>query len=69
MNDYYLLLLNSTSGKMFPSSAQFIIGSTTNFRATTNTSAPTVTVSGGLNPTDVFATTLPPNANGVAQPG
>lgn len=68
-NDYYLLFLNSTSGNMFASSQQFSIGSTANSSATTNPNVPTVTVSGAPNPTDVFATTFPPNSNGVARPG
>ena len=54
---------------MYASSAKFSIGSTANATATTDASAATVTVSGGPNPTDVFATTFPPNANGVARPG
>ncbi|EKM52234.1 uncharacterized protein PHACADRAFT_260468 [Phanerochaete carnosa HHB-10118-sp] len=68
-NDYYLLFLNSTSGNMFATSSKFSIGSTTNSSATTATSAPTVTVSGSPNPTAVFATTFPPNSNGVVTPG
>ena len=68
-DDYFLLFLNSTSGTMFASSQKFSIGATANARATTNPNVPTVTVSGSPNPTAVFATTFPPNANGVAVPG
>jgi len=68
-DDYYLLFLNSTSGNMFATSAKFSIGSTANSSAATASGAATVTVSGTPNPTAVFATTFPPNANGVAMPG
>ena len=46
-----------------------LFGATENASATTDPSVPTVTVSGAPNPTAVFATTFPPNANGVAAPG
>ncbi|GJE97022.1 hypothetical protein PsYK624_132320 [Phanerochaete sordida] len=68
-DDYYLLFLNSTSGNMFATSTKFSIGSQANTSATTDSSVATVTVSGSPNPTAVFATTFPPNANGVLAPG
>ncbi|CAL1698612.1 unnamed protein product [Somion occarium] len=70
-DDYYLLFLNSTSGVMFTTSSRFSIGdSSSNATATEpDSSAPTVTISGGPNPLNDFATTFPPSANGVAMPG
>lgn len=68
-DDYYLLFLNSTSGNMFGTSTKFSIGSSSNGTSTTNPSVPTVTISGAPNPTQLFATTFPPNSNGVARPG
>ncbi|KAI0058761.1 hypothetical protein BV25DRAFT_1829753 [Artomyces pyxidatus] len=67
-DDYFLLFLNSTHGVMYGNSQQFSIAAT----GTNNASAPqpdgskpTVTVSGGPNPTAVFATTFPPSSNGA----
>ena len=68
-DDYYLLFLNSTIGTMYATSPRFSIGDSSNGTQTTNPSLPTVTVSGGPNPTNVFATTFPASANGVAVPG
>ncbi|KAH9851209.1 hypothetical protein C2E23DRAFT_860685 [Lenzites betulinus] len=67
--DYFLLFVNSTNGIMYASSQQFAISNTANG----TTPAPvagsaTVTVSGGPNPTAVFATTFPASANGVGLP-
>lgn len=67
-DDYYLIFLNSTSGNLFGSSSKFSIGSTAN-GTSTSPSAATVTVSGSPYPTQLFATTFPPNANAVASPG
>ncbi|KAI0369542.1 hypothetical protein BV20DRAFT_946060, partial [Pilatotrama ljubarskyi] len=68
-DDYYLLFLNSTHGVMYASSQRFAIGDANNGTAASPANAPTVTVSGGPNPTAVFATTFPPSANGVSAPG
>ncbi|KAI0341077.1 hypothetical protein BDW22DRAFT_1333005, partial [Trametopsis cervina] len=68
-DDYYIMFLNSISGNIFGSSAKFSIGSTSNGTATTNPSAPTVSISGAPNPTQPFATTFPASVNGVAVPG
>ena len=68
-DDYYVLFLNSTIGTMFGTSSRFSIGDTSNSTATTVASAPTVTVSGAANPTQVFATTFAAIANSVAAPG
>lgn len=61
--------MNSTSGIMFGHSDSFSIGSTANGTTPTNPAAATVTISGIANPTQPFATTFPPNANGVGRPG
>ncbi|KAI0350556.1 hypothetical protein OH77DRAFT_1430894 [Trametes cingulata] len=68
-DDYYLLFLNSTHGVMYASSQRFAIADAANGTAASPANAPTVTVSGGPNPTAVFATTFPPSANGVRAPG
>ncbi|KAI0651023.1 hypothetical protein C8Q79DRAFT_931029 [Trametes meyenii] len=69
-DDYYLLFLNSTHGVMYASSQRFAISDSGNGTAASPVaSAPTVTVSGGPNPTVGFATTFPPSANGVTAPG
>ncbi|KAI0035389.1 hypothetical protein K488DRAFT_43331 [Vararia minispora EC-137] len=62
-DDYYLLFINSTHGVLYASSAQFSIldassASSTNDTSKPNSAQPTVTVSGGPNPTAVFATTF-----------
>ncbi|TFY63169.1 hypothetical protein EVG20_g6429 [Dentipellis fragilis] len=68
-DDYFLLFLNSTHGVMYGNSPQFSIldsSSTANSSNPSPESAkPTVTLSGGPNPTAVFATTFPPSVNGV----
>ena len=66
-DDYYLLFLNSTHGVMYGASQRFAISDTGNGTAPTPAAgAPTVTISGGPNPTVGFATTFPPSANGVS---
>lgn len=66
-DDYYLLFLNSTHGVMYGASQRFSISDTGNGTAPTPAAgAPTVTISGGPNPTVGFATTFPPNPNGVS---
>ncbi|RPD68385.1 hypothetical protein L226DRAFT_540735 [Lentinus tigrinus ALCF2SS1-7] len=66
-DDYYLLFLNSTHGVMYGASQRFAISDSGNGTAPTPAAgAPTVTVSGGPNPTVGFATTFPPSANGVS---
>ncbi|KAI0820147.1 hypothetical protein BC628DRAFT_1331131 [Trametes gibbosa] len=68
-DDYYLLFVNSTNGVMYSSSQQFSIADSANGTAASPiASAATVTVSGGPNPTAVFATTFPPSANGIGLP-
>jgi len=62
-NDYYLLFLNSTHGVLYGSSAQFSILPSSSVSSANGTlkpdaSQPTVTVSGGPNPTALFATTF-----------
>lgn len=54
---------------MYAHSQQFSIAAAGNGTGSSDPKAPTVTVSGGPNPTAVFATTFPPSANGVAVPG
>jgi len=72
-DDYFLLFLNSTHGVMYGSSPKFSIAAAgSGANATSGSADPaaaTVTVSGSPNPTQVFATTFPPSANGVAVPG
>ncbi|KAI0772328.1 hypothetical protein BD413DRAFT_474321, partial [Trametes elegans] len=68
-DDYYLLFLNSTHGVMYASSQRFSIGDSGNGTSgSAVSSAATVTVSGGPNPTKAFATTFPPSANGAVAP-
>ncbi|KAI0633145.1 hypothetical protein C8Q77DRAFT_1122202 [Trametes polyzona] len=68
-DDYYLLFVNSTTGIMYASSQQFAITDSGNGTTPSPVGgAATVTVSGGPNPTAVFATTFPPSANGVSSP-
>jgi len=67
-DDYFLLCINSTHGIMYSTSPQFTISNATSSntaKPSTDPSAPTVTVSGSPNPTNAFATTFPPVANGV----
>ncbi|TFK48119.1 hypothetical protein OE88DRAFT_1664487 [Heliocybe sulcata] len=67
-DDYFLLFLNSTHGVMYTVSDKFsIVASSSSASSTPQplTSAPTVSISGGPNPTNAFATTFPPSANGV----
>ncbi|KAI0260432.1 hypothetical protein BC834DRAFT_900613 [Gloeopeniophorella convolvens] len=66
-NDWFLLFLNSTHGVMYANSQSFSIvdSGSSNSTAQPLSSRPTVTVSGGPNPTAPFATTFPPSANGV----
>lgn len=66
-DDYYLLFLNSTHGVMYGASQRFAIGDSGNGTVPTPAAgAPTVTISGGPDPTVGFATTFPPSANGVS---
>ena len=66
-DDYYLLFLNSTHGVMYGASQRFAISDTGNGTVPTPAAgAPTVTISGGPNPTVGFATTFPPSNNGVS---
>ncbi|KAJ3556159.1 hypothetical protein NM688_g2176 [Phlebia brevispora] len=67
-DDYYLLFLNSTVGVMYGTSPRFSVSGSSN-ASSPIANAPTVSVSGAPNPTDVFATTFPALANGVAVPG
>jgi hypothetical protein len=70
-DDYFLLFINSTHGIMYSTSSRFTIlnatdsSSANSSQPSPNPSAPTVTVSGSPNPTNAFATTFPPSANGV----
>lgn len=69
-DDYFLLFVNSTIGRKYGTSSMFSVRAASNATTTSPDAAvPTVTVSGGPNPTSVFATTFPPSANGVALPG
>jgi len=62
-NDYFLIFINSTHGVLHTTSSLFTIlpASSTPSGTTPNPAAgvPTVTVSGGPNPTQQFATTFP----------
>lgn len=64
-DDYYLLFINSTHGVLYGNSYAFsIVDSATNASTPKlDSSKPTVSVSGGPNPTAVFATTFPATAN------
>ncbi|KAH9992245.1 hypothetical protein BJV74DRAFT_771760 [Russula compacta] len=66
-DDYFLLFINSTHGVMYGNSQAFSIASSGSGNSTAKpiSSAPTVTVSGGPNPTAQFATTFAGSANGV----
>jgi len=66
-DDYFLLFLNSTHGVMYSVSDKFSIVSTSSASSTPQplASAPTVSLSGGPNPTNSFSTTFPASANGV----
>ncbi|KAI0052328.1 hypothetical protein FA95DRAFT_1592839 [Auriscalpium vulgare] len=68
-DDYFLLFLNSTHGVVYGNSQQFSILQSIPSNATApqpDANQPTVTVSGGPNPTAAFVTTFPPSANGAA---
>lgn len=64
-DDYYLLFINSTHGVLYGNSYAFsIVDSATNASTPKlDSSKPTVSVSGGPNPTAVFATTFPASAS------
>lgn len=64
-DDYYLLFINSTHGVLYGNSYAFsIVDSATNASAPSlDSTKPTVSVSGGPNPTAVFATTFPASEN------
>ncbi|ETW75652.1 hypothetical protein HETIRDRAFT_330027, partial [Heterobasidion irregulare TC 32-1] len=66
-DDYFLFFLNSTHGVMYGNSLPFSITSSSSGSSSPNIDAtkPTVTISGGPNPTAAWATTFPPSANGV----
>jgi hypothetical protein len=58
-DDYFLLLLNSTHGGLYANSEVFSIVKSGSGNSTTHlASKPTVTISGGPNPTAHFATTF-----------
>ncbi|KAI0248862.1 hypothetical protein BJV78DRAFT_1156187 [Lactifluus subvellereus] len=64
-NDYFLLLLNSTHGGLYANSQVFSITNSGSGNSTARlASKPTVTISGGPNPTAQFATTFA-QVNGV----
>jgi len=70
-DDYYLLFINSTHGGMHAISPRFTIltsGTSPNASAAAGTAvagATTLSISGGPNPTAVFATTFSPIAGGA----
>ncbi|KAI9511918.1 hypothetical protein F5148DRAFT_1167447 [Russula earlei] len=68
-DDYFFLFINSVHGLMYANSQMFSIANSGTGNSSTVPqplpSKPTVTVSGGLNPTAQFATTFPVLANGV----
>ncbi|KAI0298022.1 hypothetical protein B0F90DRAFT_1867904 [Multifurca ochricompacta] len=66
-DDYFLLFLNSTHGVLYGNSQSFSIVNSGSGNSSVNPlpSKPTVTVSGGPNPTAQFATTFAQSANGV----
>jgi len=69
-DDYYLLFVNATHGGMHGISQKFSIvdaaASSSSSTPSPVAGAPTVTVSGGPNPTAQFATTFPAIPNGGA---
>jgi len=71
-DDYFLLFLNSTIGQIYCVSSEFSIAASnsTASQPSPDSSAPTVTVSGGPNPTVYqFATTFPAIQNGALDAG
>ncbi|KAI0289727.1 hypothetical protein BC826DRAFT_1030187 [Russula brevipes] len=66
-DDYFLIFANTTHGAMYGVSKQFSIANSNSSNSTSQPlpSKPTVTVSGGPNPTAQFATTFAQSANGV----
>lgn len=60
-DDYYLLFINSTHGVLYGNSYAFSIVDSSSNASTPklDSTKPTVSVSGGPNPTAVFATTFP----------
>lgn len=60
-DDYYLLFINSTHGVLYGNSYAFSIVDSAKNASTPklDSTKPTVSVSGGPNPTAVFATTFP----------
>ncbi|KAF9554080.1 hypothetical protein CPC08DRAFT_766996 [Agrocybe pediades] len=70
-NDYFLIFINSTHGVMHATSPRFEILAPNASPSSENKSAspvagiPTVTVSGGPNPTAQFATTFPAISSGL----
>jgi hypothetical protein len=62
-DDYFLMIINSTHGVMYATSPRFSIldsgSNPTKGGLQPDGAAPTVTVSGGPNPTKAFATTFP----------
>ncbi|KAI0315504.1 hypothetical protein OF83DRAFT_1131854 [Amylostereum chailletii] len=70
-DDYFLLFLNSTHGVMYGNSPKFSILAASAAAAVVNGSAadatkPTITLSGGPNPTAAFATTFPATNGALA---
>lgn len=68
-NDYFLIFINSTHGVMHATSPRFEIlqanASPTSSNPSPANGIPTVTVSGGPNPTAQFATTFPAISSGI----
>jgi len=67
-SDYFLIFANSTHGVMYGLSKMFTVTNSNSGNSTSQPlpSKPTVTVSGGPNPTAQFATTFAQSANGVS---
>ncbi|KII85901.1 hypothetical protein PLICRDRAFT_178208 [Plicaturopsis crispa FD-325 SS-3] len=66
-DDYFLLFLNVTHGAMYSISPKFTIVSSSSSASSTPspTSGATVTVSGGPDPTKLFATTFPATSGSI----
>jgi hypothetical protein len=66
-DDYFLIFVNVTHGVMYGLSKKFSIANSNSSNSTSQPlpSKPTVTVSGGPNPTAQFATTFAQSTNGV----
>ncbi|KAF8956775.1 hypothetical protein BDZ97DRAFT_1670982, partial [Flammula alnicola] len=68
-DDYFLIFINSTLGVLHATSQMFSVLAASSTPTATPASpaggVPTVTVSGGPNPTQLFATTFPAIANGA----